>query len=98
MPGRWRLRSALVIGAVLLSAACNGTSSHTLTLRLAFVPNSSLGGIIARQMRDNRLVEKDAHDLGTEVNIQWSEYPTAPAMVQAMIAGSLDVAISGFIP
>jgi ABC-type nitrate/sulfonate/bicarbonate transport system substrate-binding protein len=98
MPGRWRLRTALVIGAVLLSAACNGTSSHTLTLRIAFVPNSSLGGIIARQMRDNRLIEKDAHELGTEVNIEWSEYPTAPAMVQAMIAGSLDVAISGFIP
>jgi len=42
-------------------------------------------------------IEQRARELGTSVTIHWEEFPNAPVMVNAMVAGSLDVAISGFI-
>lgn len=97
----------LVVAAIVFSACTAGqpppqaspaAGAKSATLRVGFVPNSALGAIISMYMRDNKLIEKRAKELGVDLKIDWREFPGAPPEIQAMIAKDLDVAGTGFLP
>lgn len=97
---------AVAAGALLASCGTQGGGGGTAgsggqksaELNIGFVPNSALGAIVSMYMRDNELVQKRAEELGTNVQVEWQEFPGAPPEIQAMIAGDLDIAGTGFVP
>jgi sulfonate transport system substrate-binding protein len=75
------------------SSSGNGTSSNPVTLNLGYYPN--LTHAVALVGVGNGTFKKD---LGSSVNLQTKTFNAGPAEVQALLAGSIDIAFVGPSP
>lgn len=83
----------LLAGCGSNSSGGNGTSSNPVTLNLGYYPN--LTHAVALVGVGNGTFKKD---LGPGVNLQTKTFNAGPAEIQALLAGSIDIAFVGPSP
>jgi NitT/TauT family transport system substrate-binding protein len=83
----------ILAGCGSSSSSGNGTSGSPVTLHLGYFPN--LTHSVALVGVGNGTFKKD---LGTGVNLQTKTFNAGPAEIQALLAGSIDIAFVGPSP
>jgi ABC-type nitrate/sulfonate/bicarbonate transport system substrate-binding protein len=66
-----------------------------LTLRIGRFPYGAGAAFVTAYMRDEKLVEKAGAELGYDLTVEWSEFPTAVPVTQALAADKLDIGPMG---
>src|SRR5215831_5063218 len=89
-----RLARSLVTCSLLLAGLAPAAAAESVDFRIARQP-----GIVYLQavlMEEKKLVEKHGAALGlNDVKVQWSIITSGGVMTEALISGSIDMAITG---
>ena len=83
---------------VAVLAAPSIARAETATLSVGRQPWAAGNSPVTQTMIDNKLFEKRAKELGTDLTVDWRDYPSAQPMVEAFVSGNLDLGMWGNTP
>lgn len=89
--------------ALLAVAACGESdeqvgAGETVSVSVGRQPHAAGNTPVTQYMMENDLFEKAAEKLGAQVEVEYRDYPSALPMVEAMVAGRLDIGMWGNTP
>src|SRR2546430_55045 len=85
-------------GAVLAPAIVRGQGRKTAKVVVGRQPYAAGNSPVSQKAINDRMFEKAAADLGYDLTVEWRDYPSAVPMVEAFLAGNLDIGMWGNTP